>query len=150
MSNDESRTLRIERIIRAPVQEVYDAWVVPEKLASWFGPEGYDIPEYSLDVRPGGRWRTVMRAPTGERPTVSGVYRTIEKNRRLVFSWAWDQEDGSRGPETEVTVTFEPAGKNTKLTLVQKIFVDEESRNNHNKGWNSSLNDLERVLKKAA
>jgi uncharacterized protein YndB with AHSA1/START domain len=148
MSNVAERTLRLERIIRAPVAEVFEAWTVPEKIASWWGPEYATIPDYSIDVRPGGKWRTVMQTPDG-RPEVSGVYRVIEKNKRIVFTWAWKQEDGSRGHETEVEVTFEPAGKNTKLTLVQSVFVETVHRDRHGEGWTSTFNSLEQYLAKA-
>jgi uncharacterized protein YndB with AHSA1/START domain len=150
VNKDADRTLRIERLIKAPVEDVFNAFVIPERLASWWGPEGATIPEYSMDVRPGGRWRTVMKLPDGHRPVVSGVYRAIEKNRRLVFTWAWDQEDGSRGHETEVTVTFEPAGKHTKLTLVQSVFAETVHRDRHGQGWQSSFNSLEQYLARAA
>jgi uncharacterized protein YndB with AHSA1/START domain len=146
MNGDADRTLKLERIIRAPVDEVFDAFVVPERLAAWWGPEGCTIPDYSMDVRPGGRWRTVMLLPDGNRPEVSGVYREIEKNKRLVFTWAWKQEDGSRGHETVVTVTFEPAGKNTKLILEQAVFAEAVHRDNHQKGWESTFDSLEQYL----
>jgi len=146
MNGGADRTLKLERIIRAPVEEVFDAFVVPEQFATWWGPEGCTIPDYSMDVRPGGRWRTVMLLPDGNRPEVSGVYREIEKNKRLVFTWAWKQEDGSRGHETVVTITFEPAGKNTKLTLEQAVFAEVAHRDNHRKGWESSINSLEQYL----
>lgn len=146
MSKEADRTLKIERVIRAPVQEVFDAFVVPEQLARWWGPEGVTIPDYSMDVRPGGKWRTVMQLPDGNKPEVSGEYRTIEKNKRLVFTWAWKQEDGTRGHETEITVTFEPVGNGTKLTLVQAVFAETEHRDRHGQGWESSFNSLERFL----
>ncbi len=88
MNVHDNRTLRLERIIRAPVEKVFDAFVIPEQLAAWWGPEYCTIPDYSMDVRPGGKWRTVMKLPDGNQPEVSGVYRTIEKNKRLVFTWA--------------------------------------------------------------
>jgi uncharacterized protein YndB with AHSA1/START domain len=150
MSADDGKTLRLERVIRAPVKEVYDAWTIPERTAAWFGPEGVTVTDYAMDVRPGGQWYTVMNLPDGNKPRVSGVYRAIEPNRRLVFTWAWDQEDGRRGHETEVTVTFEPVGDDTRLILVQTAFAEPVYRDNHQKGWTSTLNDLERVLKKAA
>ncbi len=149
MNVHDNRTLRLERVIPAPVEKVFDAFIVPEQLAAWWGPEYCTIPDYSMDVRPGGKWRTVMKLPDGNQPEVSGVYRAIEKNKRLVFTWAWKQEDGSRGHETEVTITFEPVGKSTKLTLVQTPFAEEVHRDNHSKGWESSFNSLEKYLASA-
>jgi len=145
MNGSGDRTLRLERIIRAPVQRVYDAWIVPEQLAAWWGPEGVSIPDHAMDVRPGGKWRTVMKRPDGNTLEVSGVYRTIEKNK-LVFTWAWTQADGSRGHETEVTVTFEPVPGGTRLVLVQQVFQSQEQRDNHGKGWASSFDSLEKWI----
>jgi uncharacterized protein YndB with AHSA1/START domain len=141
----EDRVLRLERLIAAPPERVFELWTDPELLARWFGPEGYDIPSHALDVRPGDRWRTTMRSPEGKLHTVSGVYRVIDKPRRLIFSWAWDQDDGSRGHETEVTVTFEPTPGGTRLRLMQQAFQDREARDSHGKGWSSSFDCLARV-----
>ena len=146
MNVHDNRTLRLERIIPAPIERVFEAFTVPEQIAAWWGPEYCTIPDYSIDVRPGGKWRTVMKLADGKQPEVSGVYRKIEKNKQIVFTWAWKQDDGTRGHETEVTVTFEPVGKHTKLTLVQTLFAEEVHRDNHNKGWVSSFDSLEKFL----
>lgn len=87
-----------------------------------------------------------MRRPDGKRITVSGVYRVIEPPHRIVFSWAWDDEHGKRGHETEITVTFTPASGGTRLVLLQKEFVTAESRAQHEAGWTSTLNCLEQAL----
>jgi len=50
----------------------------------------------AIDVRPGGRWRTTMRLSNGSEHTVSGIYRTIEPPKRLVFTWGWDDDAGVR------------------------------------------------------
>jgi uncharacterized protein YndB with AHSA1/START domain len=141
----EDQVLRLERMIAASPEGLFELWTEPGELVKWWGPDGYDIPEHALDVRPGGRWRTTMRSPEGTRHTVSGVYRTIERPRRVVFTWAWDQDDGSRGHETEVTVTFEPAPGGTRLVLRQQMFQDADARDNHQKGWASSLDCLARA-----
>ena len=139
------RVLEIERLIPAPPERVFEYWTEPELLAQWFGPEGCDIPTRSLDVRPGGKWRTIIRSSDGKLRTVSGVYNTIERPRRLVFTWGWDGEDGVRGHETEVTVTLEPTPGGTRLKLVQQDFQNSEVRNLHNGGWTSSFNKLQNV-----
>ena len=131
--------LRLERLIPAPPERVFALWAEPEQLVKWWGPEGVDVPSHAIDVRPGGHWRTTMRRPEGELITVSGVYRAIEPPRRLVFTWAWDDEHGKRGHETEITVTFAPAPGGTKLVLIQKEFATKESRDLHTRGWESSF-----------
>jgi uncharacterized protein YndB with AHSA1/START domain len=148
MSSDvatEERVLRLERLIAAPPERLFDLWTRPEQLVKWWGPDGYEVPRCELDLRPGGRWRTTMHPPDGKPRTVSGVYRVIDRPHRLVFTWAWDQDDGAHGHETEVTVTFEAAPGGTRLMLVQQTFETTEVRNNHNRGWSAAFDRLARV-----
>lgn len=137
--------LRLERLIAAPPERVFALWTEPALLVKWWGPDGYDVPASALDVRPGGNWRTTMRSPEGKRVTVSGAYRAIEPPSRLVFTWAWEDEKGMRGHETEVTVTFAAAPGGTRLVLVQKEFESKDSRDRHGQGWSSSLDCLVRA-----
>ena len=140
------RTLVIERVFKAPPDKVFAAWTDPAILVKWFGPEGFSVPEHSLDVREGGAWRTVMISPKGEPHTASGVYREIAPPRRLVMTWAWDQEDGKRGHETILELTFRPVAAGTELRLVQSLFQDKDRRDGHDQGWSSSFNKLDRLL----
>jgi len=144
------RTLVIERVFRAPPEAVFAAWTDPAILVRWFGPEGFSVPEHALDVREGGAWRTVMLSPKGEPNIASGVYREIAPPRRLVMTWAWDQQDGRRGHETILELTFscDPAG--TRLRLVQSLFQDKDRRDGHDQGWSSCFNKLDRLLSAAA
>jgi uncharacterized protein YndB with AHSA1/START domain len=141
------QVLELERLIAAPPDRLFDLWTDPELLVQWWGPDGHDIPAHALDIRPGGSWRTTMRSPEGTLHTVSGVYKTIERPRRLVFTWGWDQDDGGRGHETEVTVIFEATPGGTRLRLQQQTFQTKEHRDNHNKGWSSSFDCLARMTK---
>jgi uncharacterized protein YndB with AHSA1/START domain len=87
-----------------------------------------------------------MVAPDGKAHTVSGVYREIAAPKRLVMTWGWDQPNGTRGHETVVELTFEPAPGGTRLKLVQHLFQTAEDAKGHNAGWTSTFNDLERIL----
>ena len=98
-----------------------------------------------MDVRAGGAWRSTMVSPEGKPHTVSGVYREISPPKRLVMTWGWE-EDGKRGHETVVDLTFEPTPGGTKMRLVQSVFETASSRDGHSEGWNSSFDDLERIL----
>ena len=107
----DDEVVSIERLTPAPPQKVFELWTDPEKLVKWWGPDGFAIPAHALDVRPGGNLRTMMKSPDGSLFTVSGRYRTIDPPRRLVFTWAWDDDKGARGRETEVTVMFHGAAR---------------------------------------
>jgi len=148
MNVKEDTTLRMERLIATTPETLFGFWTRPELLIRWWGPEGFTTPQHALDVRPGGRWRTTMRSPEGKNFVVSGVYRTLEPPRRLVFTWAWDDDAGLRGNETEVTVTFEPVPGGTRMLLVQQGFRDVESRDRHQRGWGSSFVCLKREVVK--
>jgi uncharacterized protein YndB with AHSA1/START domain len=139
------RELRLERLIAAPPESVFELWTEPELMVKWWGPEGYDVPAHALDIRPGGRWRTTLRSPNGNRVSVSGVYRAIDPPRRLVFTWGWEDDNGARGHETEVTVTFEAAPGGTRLVLLQQTFENKETRDRHGQGWSSSFDCLAKL-----
>jgi uncharacterized protein YndB with AHSA1/START domain len=139
------RVLRMERRFNATPEKVFAAWVEPAQFTSWFGPEGMSIPEHQIDPRVGGKWMTRMEGG-GQSHTVSGVYRVIERPRRLVFTWAWHNE-GKRGHESEVTIELRPDGKNgTLLTIMQQSLESAESLAQHEHGWTSTLNKLARHL----
>lgn len=141
----DDRVLEISRTIPAAPDAVFDAWVDPAQLVRWWGPEGVTTPHCDLDPRAGGNWTTTMRTSNGEM-VVSGVYTAVERPHRLAFSWAWTQEDGSRGHETVVEVTFEAVAEGTRMRLLQQRFATTEHRDNHRMGWGSSFNDLEKLF----
>jgi uncharacterized protein YndB with AHSA1/START domain len=143
------RTLIIERVFKAAPEKVFKAWTDPTILVQWWGPEGFSVPECEMDVRAGGSWRTTMVSPKGDGHTVSGLYREISPPNRLVMTWGWQQE-GQRGHETVVEVTFEPVSTGTRMRLVQSVFESSSSRDAHSEGWNSTFNDLERYLVRGA
>jgi uncharacterized protein YndB with AHSA1/START domain len=137
--------LRLERLIPSPPEVLFAFWTEPAKLLTWWGPEGYEASVHSLDTKPDGRWRiTLRRSDTGVR-AVSGVYRIVEPPRRLAFTWAWEDESGTRGQETEVTVTFEATPGGTRLVLLQQRFESKQARDNHTVGWSSGFDRLTRA-----
>ena len=68
-----------------------------------------------------------------------GVVRDVEKNKRIVFTFRWDEGSGEYG-DTLVTVTFAEKGGNTVQTFHQTPFSSVASRDSHIGGWNSLFN----------
>ena len=137
--------LKLEKLIKAPRDKVFDAWINPEVMPKWFGPEGVHVPEFSMDVREGGKWNAVMENGDGERYYVSGVYTEITPHDRLAFTWAWS-EDGVRGPESHVSLTFGDVDGGTVMTVEHTNLDSKESRTNHQEGWDSSNTCLAKYL----
>jgi uncharacterized protein YndB with AHSA1/START domain len=143
-TQDDSR-LTLERTIPTSPQDLFQLWVDPTQVARWWAPDGYQCLVDSLDARPGGRWRTILQHPSSKQIAISGVYRTIEPPRLLTFTWAWEDEHGRRGHETEVRVIFSPVPGGTRLLLIQQAFENKSVRDRHNFGWSAGFDRLTRI-----
>ena len=137
------RELRIERVFNAPRELVFKAWTDPEHIRKWFGPRHHPAIHLSADIRPGGRWRSCLRSPeTGNELWVGGVYREIVPPERLVFTFAWEEE-GERGLETVVSITFAERNGKTHMTFRQIPFQSDGERDGHREGWTSTFDRLD-------
>jgi uncharacterized protein YndB with AHSA1/START domain len=136
-------SLTLKRRFKAPPAKVFAAWIDPEKVKRWMGPGEVKAVSAESDIRAGGRYRWVMRAPSGEEFDVSGVYHEIVPNEKLVFTWAWKST-----PEKEslVTVVLKPDGDGTLLTLTHEQFDDADTRDRHQGGWNGALDKMEKLF----
>jgi uncharacterized protein YndB with AHSA1/START domain len=136
-------SLTLKRRFNAPPAKVFAAWIDPEKMKRWMGPEGVQGLSCEIDARAGGRYRLVMRAPNGDEHDVSGSYSEVVPNEKLVFTWAWKSTPER---ESRVTILLKPDGAGTLLTLTHEQFFDEEARDHHRHGWTGSLDKLEKFL----
>jgi uncharacterized protein YndB with AHSA1/START domain len=136
-------SLTLKRRLKAPPAQVYSACTDPQKIARWMGPREVEMLRAEAEPRVGGKYRFVMRSPDGEEHDVSGTYREVIPNEKLVFSWAWRST-----PEREslVTMTFKPDGDGTIMTLTHEQFFDEPARDRHQHGWTGSLDKLEALF----
>lgn len=139
--------LRLTRQFAAPPELVWKAWTDPEAMRVWIHPgDGFTTPTVEWDLRIGGAYRIVMRAPTGEEFTTSGVFQVIEPPRRISYTWSWTATPDRLAL---VTVTFTPRNGGTELSLVHAGLMDELDRQNHEGGWSNSLLALDGWLTQA-
>jgi uncharacterized protein YndB with AHSA1/START domain len=138
-------SLTLKRRLKASPAQVFAAWTDPEKIVHWFGPTQTVAGSVraQMDVRPGGRYQFKFKTDDGDSHQVSGVYREVVPNARLVFSWAWQST-----PEREslVTVTVAADGDGSVLTLQHEQFFDQAAADGHKRGWTGTLEKLERYL----
>ncbi len=106
-------TVVITRTFDAPRALVWRAWTQPEHVHHWYGPAYLTFTVCEIDLRPGGRWRYVLRAPDGSEHGFGGEYREIVPPERLVYTEGYE---GLPGHEYLVTLTFEEQNGTTTLT----------------------------------
>lgn len=150
---EQIREITISRIFNAPRELVFNAWIVPEQLAQWWGPRGFSAPTCELDVRPGGKIRIHMEHPDFPNHWMGGEFVEVVPPERLVFiSTAFEDEDGNYGLEALNTITFENVDGKTKLTVHAELkrLSPELSfaADGMNEGWTQSLDKLNEYISK--
>jgi uncharacterized protein YndB with AHSA1/START domain len=134
--------LLITRTFDAPPSVLFALWSKPEHVKRWMGPENFSCPEATIDFRVGGAYRAMIKSTEHGENWFGGVYREIEPNKRLVFTFTWDNEGPSAGIETLVTITFEERDGKTVQTFHQRPFRTVERRDSHVGGWTSAFDKL--------
>jgi len=146
MTARDTLDLTVRRVIRAPRQKVYDAFVKPELLRQWMGPRGFKLTALEMEPSKGGQFRLTMQHRHGDKSSVAGTYKELTPPERIVFTWKWDGEPMAAVPETLVTVTFTERkgadGIETEVVLLHSGFPSADVRDSHNGGWQGGLNKL--------
>lgn len=131
--------LLIQREFDAPVELMFRLWESRDHMIRWWGPEQFTTTHLDWQLTPGKAWRATMVSKEYGITSMSGVVREVERNRRIVFTFAWD-EDSGRDMDTIITVTFEARGEKTVQTFHQTPFSSVAVRDSHVGGWNSLFN----------
>jgi len=136
--------VNIEKIINAPIEKVFDAWLDPKMLAKFMrGMPEMTETDVAIDAREGGRFTFTMNLGDEKIPH-TGKYLEISRPDRLVFTW---KSQYSVVDNSTVTLIFAKIGDNkTNITLTHVKFVNEEARSGHEEGWGNVLNALNAVM----
>lgn len=139
-------SLTLVRRIAARPAIVFDALTTPDGIRCWWGPDDGPVLLAETDVRVGGRFRVRFRMLDGTEHESSGEYIEVVRPARLVMSWRWAEggEPGEAGKESRVEVDLRPIEIGTELTFTHDRLQTVASRDSHERGWNGSLDKLER------
>jgi uncharacterized protein YndB with AHSA1/START domain len=138
------RVVRIERTFTAAAEEVFDAWTSPEVMRRWFHCEAdWQTPEAEVDLRPGGEIRVVMRRPDGTKAEARGEFSVIDRPRRLVMIWTFNDEPSN---EQLLELSFSESRGSTTVLLLNSGISTDKRRDGQDWGWRGCLDQLERLL----
>ena len=137
--------LQIDRVLPAPPPVVFAAFIQPDELRKWWGPEGFSIPSLQFEPRTGEAYRIEMQPPEGDAFHLTGEFRDVDSPSRLAFTFVWEPADAD-DVETVAELMFRASGESTELSLSQGPFKTEERLDLHRDGWTESFDKLEALL----
>ena len=112
------------RTFDVPRDLVFKTTTDPSLIPQWWGPRGHTTVVDKMDLRPGGKWRYVVRDPDGREHGFYGFYHEITPPERLVFTFEYE---GVPGHVLLETVKLEEVDGKTKLTD-QSVFQSVADR----------------------
>jgi len=141
------KPLVLTRVINAPRDLVFQAWIDPKQLSQWWGPSGYTSPVCEVDPRVGGKFLIHMQGPDGKVKPMYGALSKIDASERLIFITGMTEPDGTTIVEIQNTVTFIDDGNGkTVLTLEAQVLIASEAARpmvaGMEMGWSQSLERL--------
>ena len=77
--------VRVSRVFPAPRETVFKAWSSAEHVKRWFCPNGYSVPEATVEMRVGGRFEVCMRSPEGMEHWTKGTFTEVVAPERLTI-----------------------------------------------------------------
>ena len=133
-----SGTVRFHRVIKAPPERLYRAFVTPEALAKWIPPHGFTCTVHHLEAKVGGKFRmSFTNFTTQQSHSFGGEYLEMVANERLRYT---DEFDDPNLPGTmQVTVAFKPVSCGTELNIVQDGIPEVIPVEMCYLGWQESL-----------
>ncbi len=140
-----TNTVRLHRVLRAPPERVYRAFLDPDAMAKWSPPNGFTGRVHHLEAKVGGTYRmSFTNLTTGQSHSFGGEYLEMVPHERIRHT---DEFDDSNLPGTmQVTVSFKAVSCGTELNVVQEGIPGMIPLEMCYLGWQESLELLARLV----
>jgi uncharacterized protein YndB with AHSA1/START domain len=144
MSNS-GNTVRLHRVLKAPAERVYKAFLDPEAMAKWLPPHGFVGKVHEIDARVGGGYRmSFTNFGTGKSHSFGGTYVELTPHERIRYTDKFD--DPNLPGEMAVTISLRKVLCGTELNIVQEGIPAAIPVEFCYSGWQESLALLAQVV----
>ena len=138
-------TVRLQRVLRAPPEKVYRAFLDAGAMARWIPPYGFICKVQHLDARVGGTFKmSFENFSTGQGHSFGGEYLEMVPSERIRYTDRFD--DPNLPGEIHVTVTLKPVSCGTELHIVQEGIPEVIPLEMCYLGWQESLAQLANLV----
>ncbi len=130
-------TVKLTRLMPAPREDVFAAWLDPEGMRTWMCPGDIKQTEIEIDARVGGKFKLLMHGGENDYE-MTGEYVEIDPPSRIVFTWI----SHTTVADSLVTLEFHDRGGQCEMVLTHERLPDADIAGQHEAGWTSILEKL--------
>ena len=133
-----THTVRFQRVLRAPAERVFRAFIDPDAMVKWLPPHGFTGRVHEMDARVGGRYRmSFTQLGNGQTHSFGGTFLELEPGQRLRHTDVFD--DPNLPGEMVTTVVFKPVSVGTEVSIEQSGIPEPIPPEGCCLGWQESL-----------
>jgi uncharacterized protein YndB with AHSA1/START domain len=140
----------ITREFDAPPHLVFEAWTTPELVKRWWNAKRGEMTIAEIDLRVGGKWRSVLVTDDGVEVAFHGEYLEIVPNERIVSTEVFEGVPDAEAGAVVNTITFEDVGGRTLLTNLVQASSKEVRDAIIDSGMEAGLQDALDLLEEVA
>ena len=138
-------TVHIHRVLRAPPERVYRAFLDAQALAKWLPPFGFTATVHQLDARVGGGYRmSFTHFGSGNAHAFGGDYLELQPFERIRYTAVFD--DPNLPGQMQTTVTLRAVLGGTALSAVQEGIPAVIPLEMCHLGWQESITQLQQLV----
>lgn len=138
-------TIQLHRVLSAPPERVYRAFLDPQAMVKWLPPHGFTAAVHEMDARVGGGYKmSFTNFTTGKSHCFGGRYVELKPHERIQYSDRFD--DPNLPGEMQVTITFRKVIGGTELNITQAGIPEAIPTEMCYRGWQQSLTLLAQLV----
>jgi uncharacterized protein YndB with AHSA1/START domain len=142
-------TVKLHRVLKAPPERVYKAFVDVDGLAKWLPPDGFTCKVHDCDPKVGGTFRmSFTNFATGQSHSFGGEFLELKPGEKLRYTDRFD--DPNLKGEIMVTVLLKAVSCGTEINITQEGIPDVIPLEMCYLGWQDSLRQLAALVETAA
>jgi uncharacterized protein YndB with AHSA1/START domain len=140
-----TNTIKLHRVLKAPPERVYKAFLDPGAMCKWFPPDGFTCTVHELEAKVGGKYRaSFTNFSSGKSHSFGGTYQELKPGAKLVYSDRFD--DPNLPGEMTVTVGLKKVSVGTEVNIRQEGIPDAIPAEACTLGWQESLTLLTQLV----
>jgi uncharacterized protein YndB with AHSA1/START domain len=145
MTTSNTSTIRLHRVLMAPPERVYRAFLDPGAMCKWLPPNGFTGQVHHLEAKVGGTYKmSFTNFTTGNSHSFGGEYIELTPNERIRHTDRFD--DPNLPGEMQTTITFKQVFCGTELNIVQEGVPGVIPPEACYLGWQESLRLLTQLV----